>query len=60
MGRETIKFVNIDLCSQCEMTVSQDLFEITASSNVGPWIPITPGSEQIQDLSEAWHEEDDY
>ena len=57
MRRETITFVNIILYSPYEMMLAVSLtFPISA----GPWIPIIPGSEQGQDLSEEWQEEDDY
>lgn len=60
MGRETIISVNIILCSTYEMIISQGLSEIVSPISAGPWIPILPGSEQGQDLSEEWQDEDDY
>jgi hypothetical protein len=60
MGRENIIFVNIILLSQYEMmTLTRDLSEIASPISAGPWIPIIPSSEQGQDLSEEWQEDDD-
>jgi hypothetical protein len=59
MGRETTIAVNILLCSAREM-ISPGLSGIASHLSAGPWIPILPGSEQGQDLSEDWQEEDDY
>lgn len=60
MGRETITFMNIFLCSSYEMKIAPSLSEIASSNSAGPWIPMIPGSDQGQDLSEEWQEEDDY
>jgi hypothetical protein len=60
MGRETIISVNTILCSTREMMISPGLSGIAFPLSAGPWIPILPGSEQGQDLSEDWQEEDDY
>jgi hypothetical protein len=57
MGRETIIFVNILLCSTREMMISLGFSGIASPLSAGPWIPILPGSEQGQDLSEDWQEE---
>jgi hypothetical protein len=60
MGIETITFVNIILGSQYEiMTLTQSLSEIASPISAGPWIPMIPDSQQVQDLNEEWQEEDD-
>lgn len=51
--------MSIILCSQYEMMMAQGLSKIASPISAGPWIPIIPGSEQGQDLSEEWQEEDE-
>ncbi len=60
MGRETITLVNIILCFQYEtLSMFQGLSDVSSPISAGPWIPIIPDSQQGQDLSEEWQEEDD-
>lgn len=60
MGRATIAYVNIILYSQNEMiTAALGLSRIGSAISAAPWIPITPVSQQDQDLGEQWQEEYD-
>jgi len=41
------------------MSIPQRLSNLTFSIFNSPWIPIIPESQQSQDLSENWQQEDD-